>query len=77
MVDPSAGGSPNRNNFNRMKNLKKRIENMNIYLNAGSYSAQDKKTIRGKDLSMSSAKITKTLHDTKSTRTSDKIKTSI
>jgi len=60
-----------------MKNLKKRIENMNHYLNSESYSSEDKKTIRGKKSPMSSGKITKTLDKTKSTRTSDKIKTSI
>ncbi len=60
-----------------MRNLRKRIENMNAYMNAGSYSAQDKKTIRGQERSMSSGRITKTLDETKSTRTSEKIKTSI
>ncbi len=60
-----------------MKNLRKRIDNMNLYLNSKSYSAEDKKIIQGTEGSMSSGKMTKTLDETRSTRTSDKIKTSI
>ncbi len=60
-----------------MRNLKKRIENMNIYLNSKSYSAKDRQTIVGKESPMASGKMTTTLNETRSTRTSDKIKTSI
>ncbi|MGQ7869621.1 hypothetical protein [Sunxiuqinia sp. sy24] len=60
-----------------MKNLKKRIENMNLYLNSKSYSATEKMTIRGAESSMSSGRMTSTLNKSKNTRTSDKRKTSI
>ncbi|SFE91706.1 hypothetical protein [Sunxiuqinia elliptica] len=60
-----------------MRSLKKRIENMNLYLSSKSYSGKGKSTIKGTDRPMSSGKMTNTLDGTKSTRTSDKLRTSI
>lgn len=60
-----------------MRNLKKRIENMNLYLNSKSYSAKDEQTIRGSNSRMSSGRMTTTRDNARNTRTSDKWKTSI
>lgn len=57
-----------------MRSLKKRIENMNLFLSSKNYSGKGKSTIKGTDRPMSSGKMTKTLDGTKSTRTSDKIR---
>ena len=60
-----------------MKGLKNRIEQMNLYLNSREYPSRSKETIRGAESRMGSGKMTKSLDNTKSTRTSEKIKTSI
>jgi hypothetical protein len=60
-----------------MKSLKKRIDNIELYQNSDEYKARVLKTIRSADRPLTSERMTTTLDNTKSTRTSDKIKTSI
>lgn len=56
-----------------MKSLKKRIENLNSYINSNQ-SPSGAKTIRAADKPMASGRITKTLDQSRDTRTTDKIR---
>lgn len=60
-----------------MKSLRKRIDNLNFYLNSKGTTPGGELTIRGGKDRMMSQSMTHTLDKTRNKRTSDKIKTNI
>ncbi len=60
-----------------MKNLRKRIDNMNFYLNSKGTTPGGEVTIRGGMDRMSSTNMTHTLDKTRNKRVSDKLRTNV
>ena len=60
-----------------MKSLKKRIANLDNYLNTRNLSTDQEQTIRGIEREMSSGRISQSLDRTRDNRTTNKIKTLI